>query len=1760
MNNVFSFRNQLVDEYEGFSRSFTRIESKDLRDYVDAEYDKGRYWPDPLIQLNPNYERVSTVQKLVDEGSLHPKCREIFRFQDQNGHMQPLRLYRHQQEAISYVSEGKSCVVTTGTGSGKSLAFFIPMFHRILRAKDKDPSPRTHAIIIYPMNALANSQMEEVQKFLGNLPPSETPIRVKRYTGQESGAERADIAKNPPDVLLTNYMMLEYILTRFEEIDRQVVQHCQGLDMLVLDELHTYRGRQGADVAMLIRRVRQRFSADNLVCVGTSATMTSVGSSENKSQAVADVSSKLFGVAIHTDQIIQETLERGTNPSLSIKSVQSDLAERLKQASFRWANDEQFKNDPLAIWVELTLGLNLLDGRPERARPLSLKDAAAKLEEDANVSNDEAIHGLEKFLLAAQESLTEEGKPRFAFKLHQFISGPGTVQCTLEKPGSRQITLDAQRFAPDRQKEDVLLYDTHFCRECGQEYHPVWIHRENGTRYIPRDIDDNPTDTEEGPSGGYLAPVQPGQNFTGNVEDYPEPWLEEVKGTLRLKPHYRKHKIAETRVDAQGIQGQGEAYWFIPGKFRYCVRCSQMHEARGRDINRLPSLSGEGRSSATTVLTLSILRQLFEEEGDFPEDSDPRKLLGFSDNRQDAALQAGHFNDFLYLLILRAGLLRALKENGGVLGEKDLAGEVFKGLTFDRDDPEVLAEYLMDPGLLGPARREAQEALRFIIGYRLMRDLRKGWRYNNPNLQQLNLLEIRFRDLDEFVREDSLFTPQSGLDRLTPSERKGFAEHILGHMLSELCLSCIYFDAQYQERAKRTIHSRINDRWAIGADEQLESGRYMILQARPDKNGRRRNDLVGGGARSRLVRNLAQQDFWESNGSLEWIKVLEKDEVLDLIQRFLASCESYGYVESTKLQDNLVGWQLKSEPMQWVLKEPDPGEDDQANRFFRTAYEAIAEMLGKQDHALFDFEAHEHTAQVSSDDRKHLESCFRRNKRDLEEWKQEPTNKGSLPRVPVLYCSPTMELGVDISSLNTVYLRNVPPTPANYAQRGGRAGRSGQAALVIAYCAAKSPHDQWFFHNANEMVHGVVKAPTLDLVNRDLVESHLQAEWLSNLEYEFDNSIKNVLQLEEPGMPLLEEIRERMQQETRKQKALQRVERVISQIQDELTEEAAPWFSEEYARKLVDRAPEAFHHALNRWRELYLAVKKQMDEAHRISSSASNSAKDRNDAERRYNDAKHQFDLLLKEGGGGTNDFYTYRYLASQGFLPGYNFPRLPLMAWIPATGRRRRNEEDRGSMVSRPRFLAISEFGPRSLIYHQGQMFRVHKAKLHVHSGQAVSATSQLPTVTTRICGFCGYGHFGDPENGEPKWDVCEHCGNPLEDDGRVANLYRIETVETRMAQRISADEEERQRQGFDLQTTYRFLPGPKNQPQEWRTTVLEGDSPIARLTYSPAARIWRINKGWRRRKDKQVMGFYINPLTGLWSKKENPDDEAEDENADPQDERAPTQLIVPYVEDHRNILILTPENPMPLETMATLQAALRRGIERVFQIEESELAVEPLPQVKIRRSILLYESSEGGAGVLNRLATDPNLLAMVARATLQAMHFKVPEEGKAFTLDDLRANEEKTESGSRICEAGCYQCLLSYFNQPDHDDINRQDEDTLSFLTALAHSRVEKMAGCWTPEEPSPEVPEDIIQWTDWLKSRGAVLPAAYAVDLNDGAWTAAAHYPQARTFVFLGSVPDEAVEYCENRGADIIVFPNDTQTWEDILQQHASLFQPE
>ena len=213
---VFGLRDRLVDDYASYIKSFIHIRESRIDEKVDTSLKEGLLWPNPLIQLNPSFETGEWINDLVDRGVLHSECGKIFRIKpEKTGNGDPLRLHRHQSDAILAAKSGDNYVLTTGTGSGKSLAYLIPIVDHVLRnGKGKG----IQAIVVYPMNALCNSQYGELEKFLcHDYPRGHEAVRFAKYTGQEEDTERQAIIANPPDIILTNYVMLELILTRPEE-------------------------------------------------------------------------------------------------------------------------------------------------------------------------------------------------------------------------------------------------------------------------------------------------------------------------------------------------------------------------------------------------------------------------------------------------------------------------------------------------------------------------------------------------------------------------------------------------------------------------------------------------------------------------------------------------------------------------------------------------------------------------------------------------------------------------------------------------------------------------------------------------------------------------------------------------------------------------------------------------------------------------------------------------------------------------------------------------------------------------------------------------------------------------------------------------------------------------------------------------------------------------------------------------------------------------------------------------------------------------------------------------------------------------------------------------------------------------------------------------------------------------------------------------------------------------------------------------------
>ncbi|MBI1377387.1 MAG: DEAD/DEAH box helicase [Frankiales bacterium] len=1695
---VFEVHREVIEDYQAFTSGFVEVRDRRIKAFVDEQFAAGVQWPHPWLSLNPSFASGGSVPELVAEGLLHPECERIFRRKTSvtDSGRDPIVLHQHQREAVEAAQSGDSYVLTTGTGSGKSLAYIVPIVDAVLRDRDNYGGARrsgVKAIVVYPMNALANSQLGELEKFLSyGYPEGEEPVTYARYTGQESPDERRRILADPPDILLTNYVMLELVLTRPDE-RRHLVRAAQGLRFLALDELHTYRGRQGADVAMLIRRLRDQCAQGDLQIIGTSATMSSEGTTEQRRAVVAQVATRLFGTTVRPERVIGETLVRATPESADDGAALAASVRALLVDPEHHRDAGTLLADPLAAWAETTFGLDI---EPETERlvrraPTTVPAAADDLAELTALSADDCAEALRHVLRAgSRTSDPVTGRPLFAFRLHQFLSKGDTVYVSLEPEDTRHVTGTYQVSVPGEPGKSLLPLG--FCRECGQEYLVVAkVDRHGDTVFVPRrDADASGGDAVTGYL--YVSSDLPWPDDPLAAGRLPDAWLVTDPATDQIDVLDSKRKYLPTKVTLSpdgtlDPDGAGLPAWFVSTPFAFCMRCGVSYEqVRGNDFGKLATLDAEGRSSAVTVLSTAVVRALRQVPA---AELDPRarKLLTFVDNRQDASLQSGHLNDFVQVAQLRSALVRALGTAGpGGLGHEDVAAAVTSSLNLTPHD------YSQAPEAKFAAKADAERALRGVVEYQLYVDLQRGWRVTMPNLEQCGLLQIGYRDLPELAADDDSWAGSPLLAATPAAHRAELSRIILDELRRVRAIDADVLTEDGYERMKKASRGQLVEPWALADDDRMvEVG---VAFPRPARRGSRGVlALTGRGAFGRYLR----RDISGVPGAAS-LKSADADVVIAELLDVLATA---GLLTTSDTADG-PEYRLKSAALRWLPGDGVHGAEDplrrafqgeataRVNPFFVTLYRDMAAQFAG-------LLAREHTAQVPQQLRLDREDEFRAG------------------HLPLLYCSPTMELGVDISDLNAVAMRNVPPTPANYAQRSGRAGRSGQQALVLTYCSTGNAHDSYWFRRSRDMVSGSVIAPRIDLTNEDLVRSHVHAIWLAETDESLHSSVTDLVESggDDPALTLYPQLWHTLNDPAVTLRAQHTADRVLADLRRtwELDGHEPSWWYDGWVHDQVAGAAQALDDALDRWRELYRAALAEVNEQHKLAISTTASRWDRQLAERRRADARNQLTLLRNDDSEqGATDFYSYRYFASQGFLPGYSFPRLPLAAYIPG----RRGTARDGDYLQRPRFVAISEFGPGSLIYHEGARYEVVRIQLPRDPDRA--ADGGALTDTARRCESCGYHHTTAVGT-----DMCQHCGAPL---GRTEfSLLRLQTVFTRRRERISSDEEERRKSGFELEVSFRFAVAG-DRPSSTKARGVSDGRTLVDLVHGAAADVRVANVGRRRRKNQNDRGYWLDLREGRWLTDKQATDTPVDTEAlvDAQDIRDKAKVI-PYVEDRRNVLVLRLTDAVDDTVAVTLRAALERAIEATFQLEDSELDSEPLPDPDDRARMLLIEAAEGGAGVLVRLVEDPGALAAVARTALEIIHYD-PDTGA--DLDHAPGARER-------CEKGCYDCLLSYGNQYEHSLIDRHS--VVPLLHSLAAAQVHGGAGGRTRADQRDQLTRLSDsglerEFVTWLDEHGHRLPddAQVTVDAARARPDLVYYLDGARIAVFVdGPHHDDAVQ---------------------------------
>lgn len=1563
---IFRFHRQIMEQYESFASSFLDIDDPQIEDALKESGRLAAMSPEPLIQFNPSYEPGKSVEQLAGEKILNPGLVSVFR---------GFSLHRHQEEALRLGSAGKNFVVTSGTGSGKSLTFLGTIFNEVFT----HPGPGVVGLVVYPMNALINSQSGEIAKY-AQLYEKDTgkefPVTFGQFTGQENEEKREQMRASPPHILLTNYMMLELMLTRrSDETIRNAI--FSGLKYLVFDELHTFRGRQGADVALLIRRIKAECAKD-IVCIGTSATMAGGRNAAERKRKVAEVASIFFGAPFSPEQVVEESLravsigyEKPTREKLqhSIRTVEQETKTQGEEA-------ESPASSPLFRWLERRVALEPDNGGFQRGKPKTLSEIAALLAHDAGVSPEEGSSALKRLfeiivrvnVKRARENESTPHRKSFVlpFKLHQFIAQSAPVSVSLHRGEKRAVCFDG---SPTRMIDGIHapLYPVVFNRASGKPFLCVRKNHSTG-KLDPRDFNEEMTAESERKTSecGYLLPDENAWNPDEDLFNIPSDYVKVVSGLPAIKKEYLHKFPSPVSYDAAGnfsedVHGEGRfSGWYVPVGFIYDPTSGDFYHYKTSEYAKLSRFGLEGRSTTTTVLSLSILG-VMKQLGFYEKDT---KLLSFADNRQDCSLQSGHFNDFVSTVRLRSALVLALQEKEEI-PFSDIEDEVFERFGLEMEEYARIPE---GGSIFAGRRKEIQDIFKTLLKYLLLNDLRNAWRVNLPGLEACGLMRISYKGWKERIADGRWDAVRS----VCEAAGQDFGE-IISNILDFFRKSGAFHHIAYFENnaVRKNIEkykSTLRDDW-VPENSDIRDPSWLMLRKTRQEVPRGTGYVQSVGERSRLGTYLRRTLGREKMTAEAYRK---------FITEVFAIMEDAGWLTGIRVGEERA-WRLNADQIVWkkgdgtvpfdpVYRPNSRRQERKPNDFFTELYRK-ASFTGR-------IKSREHTGQTDKESRKLREGEFREGK------------------LAALFCSPTMELGIDIADLNVVHMRNVPPNTANYAQRSGRAGRSGQPALVFTSCSRQSAHDTHFFSRRDQMVSGVVSAPRLDLSNEELLRSHFHALYLSTLGLTgLSGRLDDLMDSGDPELPLRPEVRGDLSEAVaRGGKVLLKWKNVVAGLAASGNERDPLEAAERWLAGIRD----SFDGSLNRWRNLYRQYREQLDAAQKVIDNPAiikSTSQEYKEAQRNEMLARRLRSLLVNEGHSETvSEFYSYRYLASEGFLPGYNFTRLPIRLFL--------DVGDATDAISRDRVLAIREMGPENLVYHNGSKYKVTRAQMRETADGSQEAT---------VCLDSGYILFDSEQarNTDP-WSGAELDGRTR----KIAGLLSLPDALAERIQHITCDEEERQRIGYQIDTYFLYR-GEPSRIAEIR--LIAGKDVLLRLRYIPSAELIYVNSKWRVNREE---GFVLNRISGHWKshgfRERLLGGQEKTTRMKPEDLR----VVKLYTSDTADALYIEPLRILDLDRAGrvTLQYALKTAVERVFQVESSELGITPIGNPEAP-NLLMFEASEGSLGVMAALVRESSAWRRV-----------IEEAWRICRYDE-----------AEYIEKASYDDLLSYYNQPDHSIIDR-------------------------------------------------------------------------------------------------------------------------
>ena len=1115
MKNQIEQTQYIKDNFSRFIRSTFDIRNKEYRDLFYKRLDElseNKLYKGPYLASALPFEPSLSIADLIGSKEMNPSMAKL-------GGVDPNRPnYSHQIKCFKLISGGRNVVVTTGTGSGKTECFMLPIINSILNEKDeckitgKEYKKGIRAIFLFPMNALVYDQIDRLRTLLselditfgfytGKTPEDNDEKEKRKYIekyGEPSKNElftRKTMRANPPDILFTNYSMLEYLLIR--PIDYSLISEeaLSNWRFVVLHEAHTYRGALGIEISLLLRRLCG-FANKKPQFILTSATL---GRGKEDLPKIIDFANTLTSCnpAFEENDIVF-----GDRHFLDPDLIQYSIYPKKYTALFNSLNNkEEFKKiyaDYYQFDDSKSLTQNLYELLVRDANIHELyrrtRNVADFFEVLRNLP-DFDIESLTSLIELITKATSDKNLKLFDIKYHMFIKAPDGAFVTLGN--NKDLSLVSRNYFDNGMK----AFKIGICSNCKT---PYIMGITSGDNILS--IDDE-IDIDE----AYQDKIRRLEYYL--IADCLTP--EEI-ADVEANPDFEKYivcakcgyiKKASSPVTKNDCDC-GDGYKVI--LYKYNEQASKGDNASTNNLHKCPICDYKshgggvvmgfhiGKDRATTLIS-QILYQSMEyplkkvEEKKFslvktePKYVKLRKqFLAFSDSRQQAAF----FSKFL-----NAVNDRFLK--------KSMIAKILADNNYQPIDYLTLVNRL-DYFFRTELKYTPEEAIKHAKAAALWELMLVDGRNSGEGIGmfafKLNLQGI-FVD-DDNVLEEAL--KEQGFD-ITAQQFRDITSVVFNVFRTAPAIQYEYFDASAEEKDDLLGYRQFQINISLQETKKQKATNASGEEEKDDDEEDEDEDQYNR-VKSFLPVEDAVTKKSSVNGVVKYVmKALryDADKAKALLRIIYETAESEGILIPSDSKDypgtNLIKasqysihsyknlkyyrcpkcGKMTLYNVNGVCTEPDCNgileevvdvDETMKNNYYRSEY------LGRPIEKII---CQEHTAQMNADEAKEIQNDFKDGK------------------INFISCSTTFEMGIDLGGLNTIFMRNVPPTPANYAQRAGRAGRRAEtSAYVLTFCGLSS-HDYTYFEDPREMVRGLVKPPYFTIDNEKIIMRHINAAALS---------------------------------------------------------------------------------------------------------------------------------------------------------------------------------------------------------------------------------------------------------------------------------------------------------------------------------------------------------------------------------------------------------------------------------------------------------------------------------------------------------------------------------------------------------------------------------------------------------------------------------------------------------------------------------------